>query len=303
MKAYLLSLNPDASIADQWDFGFLKNFLDGQMWQTADWEGFDIETVNTLPKAERALVAIPARHNAGQAHEINAELNHIDNVVLFLMGDEEADFPVEKISHPSIHIWVQNPHPSKHDAYHKIGTGYPAWLHEHVPEKQEKSVDVFFSGQLTHKRRKEMWDNLLEYKYQTDNADINGTESFTSGLEKSEYMRRLANAKVSPAPAGAVIPDSFRLYEALEMMCMVIADERNSAGTIDGYWEWVFDEEPPFYLIREYDNLVGYIHDAINRWPNNVHTQTAWWLKQKRDFAYKVMNQLRGNYDQSSKEE
>ena len=76
-----------------------------------------------------AIVAIAARHHAGYEDQINQELDKIGNCVLFLMGDEEADFDVEKIRKNNMHIWVQNPHMGKHDNYDRIGTGYPQHIH------------------------------------------------------------------------------------------------------------------------------------------------------------------------------
>ena len=117
MKAYLLSLNRDADISKQWDFGLLQDILMEL--------GADFEDTNELPKADRGIVVIPARHHAGIESKVNKQLGRIKHVILFLMGDEEADFDVQQIDHNSIHIWIQNPHIDKHDAYNKLGTGYP----------------------------------------------------------------------------------------------------------------------------------------------------------------------------------
>lgn len=286
MNAYLLSLNPDANVADQWDFGLLRDILENC--------GFTIFGGNIVKSgAESAVVILPARHNAEHIKEINKWLAHIKHVVLFLLGDEEAEFPVEEIDHPSIHIWVQNPHPGRHDKYHKLGTGYPPQAKLLKSMKPVKDTDVFFSGQLTHKRRHALNDNLIEYG-QNHRVDSLGTRGFTQGYEPEEYYQRMVRAKIAPAPAGAVIPDSFRAYEALEAMCVLVADNRNSQGTIDKYWDWLFDEEVPFYTINETDEWCGVFNEALENYPANLHKQTAWWCKWKRDFSNKVMEQLNG---------
>ena len=79
MKAYILSLNKDANLIDQWDFGFLKDFFDGNVWKTANWENFEIVNCSKLEKAERAIVAIPARHHKDLAAQVNKELNKIED--------------------------------------------------------------------------------------------------------------------------------------------------------------------------------------------------------------------------------
>jgi len=290
MNAYLLSLNPEASVADQWDYGFLKDFLEGKIWQPPSWEGFDIQVVSQLPRDDKAIVVVPARHHVDLVDGLNYQLDKINHTVLFLIGDEEASFEVEKIKHPSTHIWVQNPHPGRHDDFNKLGTGYPPQLRQIVPAlSPAKSTEIFFSGQLTHSRRTEMWEALFKYE---GLKDVHGTDGFTKGYSHEDYYKRMLRAKMSPAPSGAIIPDSFRFYEALECMSLVVADERDSHGKIDGYWEWLFGKEPPLYLIKDWESLIGYIKDGLENWPYNIHKQTAWWINEKRKFAYKVMEQL-----------
>lgn len=292
--AYFLSLNPDANAARQWDAGLLLDFLNGDLWQPPTWRGFEIKEVDHLNKGGSALVALPARHHAGREDEINQELAKLKHVVLFLLGDEEADFQVEKLSHDSLHVWVQNPHPGRHDAYNKLGTGYPpVWRRIVMPTlTPDKTKDIFFSGQVTHKRRSDMYKQLREYQGRYDNSDINATDGFTRGLAPEEYYERMAAAKVAPAPSGAVIPDSFRLFEALEAMCFVLADERDPHGKITSYWEWLFGQPVPFALVQDWESLIGYTRTALENYPANIHEQTAWWIRFKRDFAYKVMEQL-----------
>lgn len=295
-KAFLLSLNPQASVADQWDAGFLLDFLEGNMWQPPNWEGFDILTTSHLPKTNRALVALPARHHAQLVKEVNRELSNIDHVVLFLLGDEEADFPVEEIDHPSIHAWIQNPHPGRHDKYNKLGTGYPPQSQDILPtfKSVEKSLDVFFSGQITHKRRMSMLDNLNEYTTHHENTLVNTTHGFTQGLDHETYYTHFSRSKVAPAPSGAVIPDSFRVFEALESMSVPIADDVSPDNAIKEYWNWLFGEETPFPKIQEYDGLPGKITEELSKWPQNMHRQTAWWIAYKRRFVYTVLEQLNG---------
>ncbi len=288
MKAYLLSLNPEANIANQWDFGFLKSFLDDN--------NFEIESVTALPKNDRAIVVIPARHNVDHIKQINKELNFIKHVVLFLMGDEEAEFPVEKIVHNSIHIWVQNPHLGKHDKYNKIGTGYPQHMSdilEAVVLPIKKNVDIFYAGQKTHQRREELSGQLktMHRKYNIESYD---TQGFTQGMNHLDYYMSMVGAKVAPAPSGAVIPDSFRLFEALECMCIPIADQRTAKGEVMEYWDWLFGEITPFPHITNWESLPAYMKEIKKDYPHNIHKQTAWWLMWKRNFKLKVLEQYNG---------
>lgn len=297
VNAYYLSLKDDTPNDGYWDYGFVDDFITGGMWHVPNQPELVKKTVRKLPKNDRAIVLIPARHHAGMEAEINKELAKIKHVVLFLMGDEEADFAVEEIEHDSIHIWVQNPHPNRHDNYNRIGTGYPPQARAELKKHDgDKPLDLFFSGQITHIRRRGMLDNILWYRAEKNsNTKINATKGFTQGMAHKEYYSYMAKAKVVPAPSGAVIPDSFRLFEALESMAMPLADELNPSGTIRVYWDWLFGRAVPFYTYHKLDEIVGRIEQSLDLWPDLSHTITAWWIDYKRDFAHKVINQLEGN--------
>jgi len=289
MKAYILKLNPEANLLEQWDFGLVKDLLDGKLWRTPDWEDFEIAEVNKLPKQDKAIVCIAGRHHAGYENKINKELNNIDRVIFFIMGDEEADFDFAKIKHENIYIWVQNPHPETHDEVNRIGTGYPQHLKNNLPNYNYKEYDIYFSGQVTHDRRYELVDAL---KLTDRNLELNTTDGFTKGYKPKEYYRYMQQSKYSPAPSGAVIPDSFRLFEALEMMSIPIADNKTPDGRVLSYWDWLFNEITPFPTVSNWFAIDEIIDNNITDYEYNLHKQTEWWIKWKRKFAYKVMEQL-----------
>jgi hypothetical protein len=296
-KAFLLSLNKDADLNNQWDYGLLRAFLTGRLWQPVTFTGFDIKTVNSLPEmADSAIVAIPARHHKGMEYQINLELQKISKVVLFLMGDEEADLNVELINHPNIHIWVQNPHFDKHDKYNRLGTGMPSHMLDMGLQYANKKTDVFFSGQITHQRRDELVRVLEAIKEQTDkNIVLNKTDGFTQGLEPKEYYADMIQTKIAPCPSGAVIADSFRLFEALECMTVPIADQKTPDGKVTQYWDWLFEETVPFDCVDDFDRLFVLLDEIESDYYNKLHEITCWWIRWKRKFAYKIMEQLNDN--------
>jgi len=295
IDVYYLSLKEETPHNGYWDYGFLNDFIEGRMWQPPSWTGFKTHEVKKLPQKNKAIVIVPARHHAEIADKVIAELQKINHVVLFLMGDEEADFPVEEIKHKSKHIWVQNPHPNRHDNFNKLGTGYPpACTTELAKYKYKKDLNVYFSGQITHSRRIRMIEAMREYELFDKNTNINKTKGFTQGVSHKVYFDYMSKAKFVPCPSGAVIPDSFRLFESLEAMAVPIADEVNPTGTIESYWDWLFDEVCPFPKIKEWSQGKNYIIDNMDQYEQVSHRITAWWIRYKRNFAYKVLGQLNG---------
>jgi hypothetical protein len=291
INAYLLSLNPEANIADQWDFGLVSDLLSGQLWRPPDFPVFNIQNVAKLPDDNTAVVVIPARHHAYFEEAMNKELAHLKHVVFFALGDEDGEFKVEHIKHPSIKIWVQNPIPERHAAYRKLGCGCPPHMRQYIPkEAPTKNLDWAFSGQITHTRRYQMIDQLERLKQAGSNGGLNPTEGFTQGLGHKAYYELLAEAKIAPCPSGPLNCDSFRLFEALELGCIPIADNTTGNGKFwHGYWEWLFGSTVPFPTITDYDSLPAYIADLLSKYPANANRISAWWLQQKRKLAYDLL--------------
>jgi hypothetical protein len=295
VNAYLLSLNPEANILDQWDFGLLKDLLEGKLWKTHDWKEITFKSVDTLTKDDTAIVVLPARHHAGLEDKINKQLKKIDKVILFLMGDEEASFDISKLSHNNIEIWVQNPHIKLHDNYHKIGTGYPQHIKENLPDHYiNRFYNIFYGGQVTHDRRKELIAVLGMMKEKDPSIEIHPSEGFTQGLEPKDYYAYMVTSKITPCPSGAVIPDSFRLFESLECMSIPVADQKTPDGEISEYWDWLFKDITPFPKVNNFNAMFDFIGEFIDDYDHKIQEQTVWWIHYKRKLATKLMEQING---------
>lgn len=288
VKVYYLSLLEDTPKKGFWDYGFLYDLL----------KGFDSEEVNTLPQANVAIVVIPARSHQKLITQVNSELSKVANVLLILMGDEERVFPVNKIKHKNIKIWVQNPESGKDDSYRKLGTGYPPQIHDYKPESIKKDLDWFFAGQVTHSRRTECVEQLrgLEGGYLLE------SKGFTEGLPHKEYFEMMSKAKVCPCPSGPETPDSFRLFEALELGCIPIADTQTPTEDWTGFWEWLFEESVPFLTISNWESLPGYIKECTSCYPTLNNRVQAWWMRYKNKMRCLLLEDIRslGGYVETS---
>jgi hypothetical protein len=276
---YYLSILKETPCKDYWDYGFIYDLFGNAPYKE----------VSSLPTEDFAIVVIPARHHAKVVKEINKELQKLKGVVLFLMGDEEADFPVEQIEHKNIKIWVQNPKQTRHGRYTKLGTGYPPqirkWADDVAPTKD---LDYFFSGQITHSRREEMAKHLRD----VPNGKLVETAGFTQGLDHAHYYHYMRQAKIVPCPSGPQTPDSFRLFEALEMGCIPIADTKTPKEDCKGFWDWLFDEPVPFTQIEDWESLPGYIDDLKVQYPKTNNRILAFWMRYKAKMRQQLRNDI-----------
>lgn len=287
-----LSYAEDTPANGYWDQGMIEEIFSNKMWNPV----YDVRFIHYEKETfglGGAVVVVPARSHTKLVDKINAYINTLDWVVLMLTGDEESVFPLEQIEHKNMIPYVMSPRPSKHkvEKVRFLGTGYPPQIHNKVDtEPPRKKVGWFFSGQVTHQRRIECVEQLRNMP----NGILNETSGFTQGMPHEEYYKNMANAKVAPAPSGPETPDSFRLFEALELACVPIADTRVPKEDFpDDYWTYFFNEEPPFPVITTYEQLKGYTKSIIHNFPQNSNRVFAWWINYKRKLVYQVLEDIK----------
>jgi hypothetical protein len=279
IKTYLYSFKAEDCSADKWDYGLLKEVFDK----------YQIEQVRvtSIPKTERAFVVVPGPQNLGYEESVNKEIQNISRLVLFITGDEEGRFDITKISHPNAEIWIQYPY-EKHNSLNKLPIGVPQHLKKLVPEYPSKPYDLYFSGQITHPRRQQIAKVLPK----VPNALFTLTEGFAQGGEPVDYYKALASAKIAPAPSGAATMDTFRFFEAIEMLCLPIADGIDSKGNFIEFYKNLFGYEIPVEVTYNWSNLTKLVPTLLHQYPQNMHKVVSWWIKYKRDLGIKVMRQV-----------
>lgn len=277
MKVVYYSANPDKHPASgYWDQAMLGDLLQAPVFK--NWNPED-----------GAVVILPGAYQAKYIDKINSDLGKYKWVLLLVTSDEESKFPIEKIDHPNIKIYVQYPKQGRHDQYGKLPLGYTTETRKHLIYT-EKTLNVFYSGQKSHERR-ELCSKALhgETSDSIKNVTVNDTPGFSQGMKPDMYMANMCNAKIAPAPAGPVSADSFRTYEALEGGAVPIVDQISLAGDKE-YSDFLWNYEVvPFAKISDYDSLCGYCKDILKEWPQIALETQAWWIKKKRDMVWRFV--------------
>jgi hypothetical protein len=278
-NAYLYSHDGQDYANDKWDYGLLKEIFDKHE--------VDQVRVTEIPKADKAFVVIPGPQTAGNEELLSNELNKLSRVVLFINGDENARFDVSKIRHNNIEIWIQYPH-EKHDQYNKMPIGVPQHLKDNAPEYKEKEYDVYFGGQITHSRRKELALVMPILK----NSLYGPTRGFSLGDKPKDYYAKLSSAKIAPCPSGAAVIDTFRFFESIELLTLPIADKLDPSMTETKFYMKMFGPEFPVQSVDNWNNIEKLLPELLDNYPNNMHRVVGWWIKYKRDLGIKIMEQL-----------
>lgn len=299
-----LSYHDDAPKRGYWDQGLLDLLFGDRLYTPSagyGWQNIEVDSIQPYYGAG-AVVVLPARYHVDDVDRLNRELSLLQWVVLILTSDEESTFPREKLSHPNMAIYVQSPDPKDDDKQHAllIPQGFPKDAPELIraakDEAMKRPLDYWFSGQITHSRREQMADALSVV---TGNRAINelhgdfiATPGFTQGLPHDEYYRKMASAKAIPAPSGAVTPDSFRLYEALEAGCVPIADSDSPIeGGVRNFMEYLYPGDP-FPVIHDWHQLQDQLIYVRDHYPALNNRVFAWWQQYKRNLAYRVIEDV-----------
>lgn len=277
LKVMYLSCNPEVPPHSYWDHGTIQHMF----------ERFEhtVYELSEIPEdSGGAVVVIPARNQASDVEKINNEISKLGWCQVILTGDEESVFPWRELRHPNMRVWIMSPKIGAHDdAAFRIGSGFryeqPQLLRE--VGYQDRSLDFFFAGQITHPIRQECAEQLR----QIPNGRLLETHGFGQGMDHREYIDSLAKAKFIPSPSGPATPDNFRLYEALEAGCIPIADGGD-------YWPYLFGEEVPFPIVSKWSVLPGLMPALLKDWKHRSNVVFSWWSMYKRRMADKLEDQV-----------
>lgn len=224
-----------------------------------------------------AVVIIPGAYQAPYTNEINKELAKLKWCVVIITSDEENLFPIDKLKHPKIKI-LANYATAK---FKKVDQWLPIGAARKVKNVfSDKPLNWSFAGQVTHEARQSYVEKLKE----RSDGYMMLTEGFAQGLSTDKYHLLLSESKTVPSPRGYISPDSFRLYEAIEAGAVPIPQSPE-------FWEMLF-ENIPFPIITQYDQLNGYINDALDLYPIINNEVQAWWLQQKRKIKLLIENYI-----------
>lgn len=298
------SYQAPTSFGGSWDMGLLMDVFDKYTRNLFSEE--EITYVHRerwsdlLPSdVDGAVVVLPGQHHVEYYDVINHDIAQLKWVVFILLGDEESLFNLDEIKHPNMRVWAQSRATSMSDKVsHHLPWGYPqdarAAIAKFPDEQRWKKMDVFFAGQMTHARRLECRDAIVEMQRQGKHKiGFWGTPGFTQGYGREEYYFHMCEAKIVPCPAGVITPDSFRVWEALEAGAIPIVDELSSRpGQWAHWWETLIGERPYFAMISDWETLPEVVDYILGDYEHLQQEVLDWWVRYKNRLALWMYNDI-----------
>lgn len=241
------------------------------------WEGY--------PNTDDACVLIvPGRYWFERTDEISAAIARYPSVLAIRTGDEEDLFDIARVQHPNIRWWVQTPTAERdYGDARFVGVGWTPHFDDLQAYPPLKDVDVALAGQNTHPRR----EAAFAAAARCPNVELHPSEGFTQGLPPAAYRDLMLRTKVAPCPSGAVSPDSFRVWEALEAHAVPVVDDLSPVNAEAGFWTRVLPDAP-FPVLVTWPKLPAIAAQILSDWPHTGNAVTAWWMRYKQDLCHAV---------------
>lgn len=234
--------------------------------------------------SDGAIVVMPLNYNENSIDELNTDIAKLSWCLIILTSNESGSQNYRNIKHPNMKIWLQTPIGSD-EADRFLGFGYPSIIEKVINKKE---YEWFFAGQVNHQRRLDCVRELKKLK----NGKLIETAGFYQGLPQSEYMDLMSKSKIVLCPGGPATPDSFRLYEALEMGCIPIVDMHYGNKEYNGdYWDKVFGD-CPLIKINEWVGVADAIEHELANYDDRVIEISEWWTNKKKEIQNNLLNDI-----------
>lgn len=263
-----------------WDQNMVRRLLDGTLYP----HGLQVKHHSGYANTDTTALVLPGRYWSRHYSEITEALARYRAVLAFRVSDEEDLFNPMRVEHDNIRWWVQTPRREYPDA-RIFGVGFPPHFNQLPSEPPEKLLDVFLSAQDTHHRRTVAF-NAVEG---LPRSRAHRTAGFTQGVDPAEYVRCMMLTKTAPAPSGAVCPDSFRVWEALEAHAVPVVDGLSPTYDSSGFWSWMNSMFPVYSGMA---GLLGAIEDVLTDYPNYGNHVAARWMRYKRQLSHWLVEDL-----------
>jgi hypothetical protein len=275
MNVDWLNLHPGTvTHPGMWDDTFLRELLAGRH--------------GPVPETGRVVV-VPGRYHTADVDQINQTLRHSPTLTI-ITADEASELPADLL-HPDTPVWCQTLRPG---AYQRGVTpfplGYPPDTRELISQQgfppPDKDIWWWFSGQITHERRRQAADALQGLP----GGEFHSTEGFTLGLPRPAYLERMNRARIIPCPSGPETQDTFRLWEALAAGAIPLADAATPSRN-DGYWQ-ALCPDAPFPIVEDWGKVRPLIEELAAGWPHTGNRVAAWWSRYRRQWAKRLTDTL-----------
>lgn len=260
IDVFFWSPKTDCPNKGYWATTIIEDLFNGELWQPNERYEFNVHEGKPGPEVTGCVLVVPGRFETPELFdEVQKVLDRLDWVIFMYVADEDQLSPWWNLRHDKIEFYVQAIKDERIDKQVNgvfptvIPFGYTPHTRPTIKEIGPiitREHLISFVGQDTHQRRHE----LVKIMDEIPGSFISRSKRFAGGMGPNDYIDLLCHTKITPAPGGPVAVDSFRLYEALEAGCQVVADCSAGNGSGRGYFWNIFINDLPCQTIQTHWN-------------------------------------------------
>ncbi len=289
IDVYFWSPKDDCPHKGYWATTMIEDLFNGEVWLPNERYEFNVHEGKPGPDIRGCVLVVPGRFETPELfNDVQTVLDGLDWVVFFYVADEDQSSKWWELKHPNIEFYVQAAKKDQIDTQCASGVfptiipfGYTPHTRQVVRDYGpgiDRDWFISFMGQDTHQRRHELVESLSNVQQL---SYVKTSKQFAGGIDPVDYIRVLCNTKIAPAPGGPVAVDSFRLYEALEAGCLVVADCKAGNGSGHNYWYDIFINELPVIPIKAHWSELNNVAYSDEKMLEGQET----WREYKRNLA------------------
>ena len=245
---------------------------------------FPIDEVKKAKEmCESAIFVVHGDKQTPEVAVLNAEMDIFESVLVIVIGDEENLFPVERIDHTHMKLWIQEPMPGRHDAFvdRRLIMGFTPYTAKPYRSAMPRDYDFFFAGQVTHSRR---YAAIRGMEATDAQGVIIQTRGYQKGISLGEYLSMMGRSKFVPCPSGPFSCDSARPWEALQCGAVPILDDLSPSRRQPGFWNYVLGEHP-LPVITDWDYFPEMLEVLKRDYPAKQDQAMRWWQAYQEDYV------------------
>ena len=297
-----------------WDHGLLIHAMDGTLWPTPRPFLYAHHERHEQIGAAGCLGIVAGRWRTAFAHDLETFVGQRAWSLIVNVSDEECIGPWGSALHPNSLVWVQTPDPCASAAMARDGTGWGrprrgvplGWRTDTRAVAMDPPISVpppqrphlwAFAGQGYNNPVRLQCMQVLEALRHAEPFTV--TDRFGGGLPYRAFLEQLAATSIVPCPSGPSTPDTFRLWEALELGCLPVANAHGPSQRFRmDYFAELFQvppEEIPFPRLdswEEFPALVDAYRNDPARLSRDMSRAFAWWQGRKRQFVLDLEDDL-----------
>lgn len=308
VDVFFWSPQSDCPHSGYWATTMIEDLFNGEVWLPNERYEFQVHEGKPGPDIRGCVLVIPGRFETPELfNDVQTVLDGLDWCVFLYVADEDQSSKWWELKHPNIEFYVQAAKKEQVNTQCASGVfptiipfGYTPHTRQTVKDYGPgllRTHDITFMGQDTHSRRHQLVGTLKEMQQAGENIYMETSKQFAGGVDPVEYIRILCDSKIVPAPGGPVAVDSFRLYEALEAGCLVVADCTAGNGSGFGYWYDIFINELPCQTIQMHWSEFRHVEYSDKLMFEKQETWREYKRNLARDLHHKIHNLSKQEYD------